>query len=49
MVMFHSFLYIPMVAEFSSDRYGEDRETEPEILLVGGLEHEFYDFPFSWE
>ena len=19
------------------------------MLLVGGLEHEFYDFPFSWE
>jgi len=19
------------------------------LLLVGGLEHEFYDFPFSWE
>jgi len=19
------------------------------IWLVGGLEHEFYDFPFSWE
>ena len=19
------------------------------IVLVGGLEHEFYDFPFSWE
>jgi len=21
----------------------------PEYLLIGGLEHEFYDFPFSWE
>ena len=19
------------------------------MILVGGLEHEFYDFPFSWE
>ena len=19
------------------------------LLLVGGLEHEFFDFPFSWE
>jgi hypothetical protein len=43
MVMFHSLLYIiPMVAEFRSDRYGEDRETKPEMMLVGGLEHEFY-------
>jgi len=21
----------------------------PTKMLVGGLEHEFYDFPFSWE
>ena len=20
-----------------------------DVILVGGLEHEFYDFPFSWE
>ena len=25
------------------------RQTQGDKILIGGLEHEFYDFPFSWE
>jgi hypothetical protein len=28
---------------------GFDETINRNLHLVGGLEHEFYDFPFSWE
>ena len=37
---------------FGTRRSRSGPETEfvsPMLYLVGGLEHEFYDFPFSWE